>query len=188
MRPREPRLFAEHDAQMKREHHDQRVQQKARRPERHRPAKQNQADADIHRVAREAIRARGDETARRVPRRERAFADDEEVADAPEQERDAGNEEDEREGVERALAHTRPRDQQRDEERHQPRQGEEGQQRSQQHQGEGGSERTRPTVDRRPKTVRPTTYLSSGLFRTWNFTSLLVVPLPPSAWNGARVA
>ena len=31
-------------------------------------------------------------------------------------------------------------------------------------------------------------YLASGSGRTWNFTSLLVVPFPPSAWNGARVA
>ena len=31
-------------------------------------------------------------------------------------------------------------------------------------------------------------YLESGSGLTWNFTSLLVFPLPPSAWNGARVA
>src|SRR6185503_398719 len=31
-------------------------------------------------------------------------------------------------------------------------------------------------------------YLSSGLLRTWNLINLLVVPLPPSEWNGARVA
>ena len=30
-------------------------------------------------------------------------------------------------------------------------------------------------------------YLASGFGRIWNFTSLLVVPLPPSTWNGARV-
>ena len=28
---------------------------------------------------------------------------------------------------------------------------------------------------------------ASGFGRIWNFTSLLVVPLPPSIWNGARV-
>jgi len=31
-------------------------------------------------------------------------------------------------------------------------------------------------------------YFETGSGRTWNFTSLLVLPLPPSAWNGARVA
>ena len=31
-------------------------------------------------------------------------------------------------------------------------------------------------------------YFDSGSGLTWNFTSLLVLPLPPSAWNGARVA
>jgi hypothetical protein len=31
-------------------------------------------------------------------------------------------------------------------------------------------------------------YFASGSGRTWNLTSLLVVPLPPSSWNGARVA
>src|SRR5215204_3193498 len=31
-------------------------------------------------------------------------------------------------------------------------------------------------------------YFDVGSGRTWNFTSLLVLPLPPSAWNGARVA
>src|SRR5215475_7165581 len=31
-------------------------------------------------------------------------------------------------------------------------------------------------------------YFDSGSGRTWNFTILLVLPLPPSAWNGARVA
>src|SRR5262245_31568418 len=31
-------------------------------------------------------------------------------------------------------------------------------------------------------------YLDKGSGLTWNFTSLLVVPLPPSEWNGARVA
>src|SRR6185369_1294697 len=30
-------------------------------------------------------------------------------------------------------------------------------------------------------------YFASGSGRTWNFTSLLVVPRPPSMWNGARV-
>ena len=29
--------------------------------------------------------------------------------------------------------------------------------------------------------------LASGSGRIWNFTSLAVVPLPPSMWNGARV-
>src|SRR6266516_4818420 len=32
------------------------------------------------------------------------------------------------------------------------------------------------------------TYFANGSGLTWNFTSLLVFPLPPSAWNGARVA
>ena len=31
-------------------------------------------------------------------------------------------------------------------------------------------------------------YFESGSGRIWTFTSLLVFPLPPSAWNGARVA
>ena len=30
-------------------------------------------------------------------------------------------------------------------------------------------------------------YFASGSGRSWNFTTLLVVPLPPSMWNGARV-
>src|SRR5262245_25485100 len=31
-------------------------------------------------------------------------------------------------------------------------------------------------------------YLDNGSGRTWNLMILLVVPLPPSMWNGARVA
>src|SRR5882672_5427017 len=30
-------------------------------------------------------------------------------------------------------------------------------------------------------------HFDNGSGRTWNLTSLLVVPLPPSMWNGARV-
>src|SRR5436190_19869089 len=30
-------------------------------------------------------------------------------------------------------------------------------------------------------------YLESGSGRSWNFTTLLVVPLPPSRWKGALV-
>jgi len=33
-----------------------------------------------------------------------------------------------------------------------------------------------------------TVYFANGSGLTWNFTSLLVVPLPVSVWNGARVA
>ena len=33
----------------------------------------------------------------------------------------------------------------------------------------------------------PDVYFDSGSGRIWKFTSLLVFPLPPSAWNGARV-
>src|SRR5467141_2007916 len=31
-------------------------------------------------------------------------------------------------------------------------------------------------------------YFASGLGRTWSLITLLVFPLPPSTWNGARVA
>jgi len=31
-------------------------------------------------------------------------------------------------------------------------------------------------------------YFETGVGLTWNFTSLLVSPFPPSPWNGARVA
>ncbi len=47
----------------------------------------------------------------------------------------------------------------------------------------------RPTCPTRPiwltRSYLP--YFESGSGRTWNFTSLLVSPLPPSPWNGARV-
>jgi hypothetical protein len=31
-------------------------------------------------------------------------------------------------------------------------------------------------------------YFASGFGRSWNFTALLCVPLPPSMWVSARVA
>jgi hypothetical protein len=40
----------------------------------------------------------------------------------------------------------------------------------------------------RPAPQVKESYLAKGFGLTWNFTSLLVVPLPPSIWNGALVA
>src|SRR5687768_7754032 len=49
-----------------------------------------------------------------------------------------------------------------------------------------GSQRSHD-LDQAVETIaRP--HFASGSGRTWNFTSLLIVPLPPSTWNGARVA
>jgi len=39
----------------------------------------------------------------------------------------------------------------------------------------------------RSGSVSSAAYFASGSGRSWNFTTLLVVPLPPSMWNGARV-
>jgi hypothetical protein len=65
-----------------------------------------------------------------------------------------------------------------------------------------------PEVDRQEENIEPPTpsptpktpwelevgswesglvYFDNGPGRIWNFTSLGVVPLPPSMWNGARV-
>jgi protocatechuate 4,5-dioxygenase beta chain len=41
---------------------------------------------------------------------------------------------------------------------------------------------------KRPAKVVETVHLSSGSGRSWNLTTLLVVPFPPSTWKGVRVA
>src|SRR5688572_23169244 len=50
-----------------------------------------------------------------------------------------------------------------------------------------GSQRSHD-LDQAVETIAGPRHFASGSGRTWNFTSLLVVPLPPSTWNGARVA
>ena len=43
------------------------------------------------------------------------------------------------------------------------------------------------TVSAIAKSATRAPHLASGSGRSWNFTTLLDVPLPPSMWNGARV-
>ena len=45
----------------------------------------------------------------------------------------------------------------------------------------------RSVLETRSMTSDTSPYFASGSGRSWNFTTLLVVPLPPSMWNGARV-
>ena len=80
---REPRFFAKHDAQVKRDGNDAGVDVQRGQPERRRPANKDERDGDVDGIARVAVQADDHQVNRRRPGRKSAFAMDIEVSDTP---------------------------------------------------------------------------------------------------------
>jgi len=83
--PGRPGFFRQHNPKLKCDHDDSRIDDQRRRVEEDRPPKQQKCDADVHRIARESVRAADDKMLRRSPRRQRAPARDVEFADTRQQ-------------------------------------------------------------------------------------------------------
>jgi hypothetical protein len=85
MGPGQPRLFTEHDPQLKGDDDGERIDEQAGRTKRDGPAQQNQGHAHIHGVAAVAVQADDHQFLRWRPRCERAFAGYVKVPSAPQQ-------------------------------------------------------------------------------------------------------
>jgi hypothetical protein len=86
-----PWFLAEHDAQVKRDRDDDGVDIQPSQAERHRPAKKDKRNGDVHGVACVAIQTYYHQVNRWRPGRNGAFASDVEVPDAPQKPKAANN-------------------------------------------------------------------------------------------------
>ena len=88
MRSRKPRLLAEYDTQMEADRYDDSVDGQVTRVESNRPTCQYENDRNVHRIARDTVKAHNNELLRRSPGRESATTGHIEVPDCPKQQGD----------------------------------------------------------------------------------------------------